>query len=150
MFGDFQFLRLCPDEPQIQPIEASHPAEPGRNPSGGLQAAIIGQGTTEVLVERRRHEIKPKSGGGILSYEVWGIIERGKARVTRCNLAYINQALCAVDHGRVLGYDNAHGYHRRHHMGQVELVKHVSYEATAELFQQEVTALLKAHNESKP
>lgn len=104
---------------------------------------------TEVLLERRRHELKMKSGGGILSYEVWGMIERGKTRVIRYNLAYINQGLCTVDHGRVLGYDNAHGDHHRHHMGKVEPVEHISYEATAELFQQEVTALLKAHKGSK-
>lgn len=103
----------------------------------------------EVLLERRRHELKPKSGGGILSYEVWGIVENGKTHVTRYNLAYINLALCAVDHGRVLGYDNAHGDHHRHHMGQVEPVEHTSFEATAEKFQEEVMALLNAHKESK-
>lgn len=104
---------------------------------------------TEVLLERRRHEIKQKSGGGILSYEVWGIVEKGKTQVTRYNLAYINPMLCAVDHGRVLGYDNAHGYHHRHHMGQVEPVEHTSFEETAEQFQREVMALLKAHKEVK-
>lgn len=104
---------------------------------------------TEVLLERRRHELKPKSGGGILSYEVWGMVEKGKTRVTRYNLAYINPALCGVDHGRVLGYDNAHGYHHRHYMGQVEPVEHTSFEETAERFQQEVMELLKVHKESK-
>ena len=104
---------------------------------------------TEVLLERHRHEIKAKSGGGILSYEVWGIVEKSKTQVTRYNLAYINLALCSVDHGRVLGYDNAHGYHHRHHMGQVEPVEHTSFEATVEKFQEEVMALLNAHKESQ-
>ena len=104
---------------------------------------------TEVLLERHRHEIKAKSGGGILSYEVWGIVEKSKTQVTRYNLAYINRALCAVDHGRVLGYDNAHGYHHKHVMGRVEPVEHISYEQTAERFEQEVMALLKAHKEAK-
>ena len=103
----------------------------------------------EILLERHRHELKPKSGGGILSYEVWGIVEKGKTRVTRYNLAYINPALSAVDHGRVLGYDNAHGDHHRHYRGQVEPVEHTSYEETVERFEQEVMALLKAHKESR-
>ena len=118
-------------------------------PKTRYTAGMATRHPTEVLLERRRHELKPKSGGGILSYEVWGMVEKGKTRVTRYNLAYINPALCAVDHGRVLGYDNAHGYHHRHYMGQVEPVEHTSFEETAERFQQEVMELLKVHKESK-
>ncbi len=42
----------------------------------------------ETLLEQERFELKPKSGGGLLSYEVWGYQERGKTIVTRYNLAY--------------------------------------------------------------
>lgn len=93
--------------------------------------------TSETLLEQERFELKPKSGGGLLSYEVWGIKQKGKTTVTRYAVAYINHAICQVDNGRVLGYDNAHGYHHRHHMGKIEPVEFVSYEATLKRFQQE-------------
>ncbi len=98
---------------------------------------------TERLLEKERFELKPKSGGGLLSYEVWGMVVEGMTTVTRYNLAYINRSICANDNGRVLGFDNAHGYHHRHFMGQVEAVDFVSYEATAERFQQEWQELMK-------
>jgi hypothetical protein len=103
----------------------------------------------EVLLEQERFELKPKSGGGILSYAVWGYREAGRTVVTRYNLAYINHAVFAGDNGRVLGYDNAHGYHHRHWMGQVEPVDFLSYEATLERFQQEWQALTQRHWRSK-
>ena len=49
----------------------------------------------ESLLEQARHELKQKSGGGILRYEVWGYVESGKTFVTRYNMAYINQAVCS-------------------------------------------------------
>jgi len=79
----------------------------------------------------------PKSGAGLLSYEVWGYVEKGKTVVTRYNLAYINHTICRSDNGRVLGFDNAHGYHHRHCMGEIEEVEYLSYEETLERFQQE-------------
>jgi hypothetical protein len=91
----------------------------------------------ETLLEQERFELKSRSGGGLLSYEVWGYREQGQAVVTRYSLAYINHAIFQGDNGRVLGFDNAHGYHHRHFMGNVEAVDFVSYEATQERFQQE-------------
>lgn len=76
----------------------------------------------EFLLEKERFKLKPKSGGRLLSYEVWGYRDRGKTVVTRYNLAYINHALYRGDNGRVLGFDNAHDYHHRHFMGKVEAV----------------------------
>ena len=38
---------------------------------------------------------------------------------------------------RLIGFDNAHGYHHRHFMGVVEPVEFLSYEATVERFQRE-------------
>jgi hypothetical protein len=63
--------------------------------------------------------------------------------VTRYNLAYINPAIYQGDNGRVLGFDNAHGYHHRHFMGTVSAVKFVSYDATLERFQQEWLKIVK-------
>lgn len=90
-----------------------------------------------MLLEQERFELKAKSGGGLLRYEVWGLVEGGKAVVTRYNLAYINHALHQGDNGRVLGFDNAHDYHHRHYFGKIEAVEFISYEATLERFQQE-------------
>ena len=90
-----------------------------------------------VLLEKNRFELKSKSGGGLLSYEVWGYVKNGKTFVTRYNLAYINHAIFAGDNGRVLGFDNAHDYHHRHFMGTIEAVEFLSFEATQERFQRE-------------
>jgi hypothetical protein len=39
----------------------------------------------DTLLEQERFELKPKSGGGILNYEVWGYVSMGKTVVTRYN-----------------------------------------------------------------
>lgn len=98
----------------------------------------------EILLEQERFELKARSGGGLLSYEVWGYKSRGRTVVTRYNLAYINHAIHRGDNGRVLGFDNAHGYHHRHFMGNVESVEFESFEATQERFQQEWLEIVKA------
>jgi hypothetical protein len=36
----------------------------------------------ETLLEHERFELKPKSGGGLLSYEVWGFKEKSKTVIT--------------------------------------------------------------------
>lgn len=97
----------------------------------------------KALLEQERFELKQKSGGGVLSYEVWGYQERGKTVVTRYNLAYINHSICQVGNGRVLGFDNAHDYHHRHYMGVVAAFEFTSYEATLEKFQQEWLEIVK-------
>jgi hypothetical protein len=99
--------------------------------------ASMAKAPKETLLERERFELKPRSGGGLLSYEVWGFRTKGKSVVTRYNLAYVNHKIFQADNGRVLGFDNAHGYHHRHHMGQIESVEFVSYETTLERFQRE-------------
>lgn len=103
----------------------------------------------ETLLEQERFELRPKSGGGLLSYEVWGYQENGKTVVTRYNLAYINHSICHVDNGRVLGFDNAHDYHHRHFMGEVTAVEFSSCEATLERFQQEWLEMVKETRERK-
>ncbi len=106
--------------------------------------------TKETLLEQERYELKPKSGGGILSFEVWGYVEKDKTVVTRYNLAYINHAIYQDDNGRVLGFDNAHGCHHRHSMGKIEAVGFVSYEATQERFQQEWLEIVNRARGTKP
>lgn len=104
----------------------------------------------EILLEQERFELKSKSGGGLLSYEVWGAVEGGKTVVTRYNLAYINHAIYQGDNGRVLGFDNAHNYHHRHYMGEIEVVEFISYEATQERFQQEWLEIVNQTRGIKP
>ena len=71
------------------------------------------------------HHIARKRGNGVLRREIW---VDAKGQVTRYNLAYIHHHLHAGDNGRVLGYDNQHGYHHRHYFGQVQAVDFHSFE----------------------
>jgi len=103
----------------------------------------MAKATKNILLEQERFELKSKSGGGLLCYEVWGYQEKGLTVVTRYNLAYINHAMFQGDNGRVLGFDNAHDYHHRHYMGEVTAVDFTSYEATLERFQQEWVEIIK-------
>jgi len=80
---------------------------------------------------------RPRKGAK-LKEEVW---QTEGGEVVRYSLAYINPLICAVDNGRVLGYDNSHEYHHRHFMGTVEPVEFDNYKALAERFQAEVNEL---------
>ena len=104
----------------------------------------------ETLLEQERFEVKPKSGGGILSYEVWGHMEDGKAIVSRYNIAYINHDIFQSDNSRVLGFDNAHDYHHRHYMGKIEPVEFTNFEAIQERFQQEWQSIINSRRGNKP
>jgi hypothetical protein len=80
-------------------------------------------------------------------------VKAGKTTVTRYNLAYINRLVFGGDNGRVLGYDNAHGAHHRHHMGKTQAVEVGSYEQALDRFQaewQELVKTLKRPKASKP
>jgi len=87
------------------------------------------------------HKIPDRRGNGQLRREVW-VDERG--RVVRYNLAFINHALFRGDNGRVLGYDNRHGYHHRHYFGEVETVDFQSFEEIEARFEADWLALRKA------
>jgi hypothetical protein len=87
--------------------------------------------------------LKGKRKGAVLKEEVW--FEDG--RVIAYNLAYINLKRCHVDHGRVLGFDNSHGYHHRHFMGRVEAVNFTTYAALSRRFMNEVHALWRIEDE---
>lgn len=92
----------------------------------------------EAKIHDARHFIAKRRGNGELRREVW-VNERG--RVTRYNLAYINRSIYQRDNGRVIGYDNAHGYHHRHYFGNVEAVSFVSFEDIEDQFTRDWTAL---------
>ena len=87
------------------------------------------------MAERRivndTFKISDKRGNGTLRREVWVDGDR----ITRYNLAYINHRLHSGDNGRVVGYDNAHGFHHRHYFGLVEPIEFVSFEDVEERFQ---------------
>jgi hypothetical protein len=87
------------------------------------------------------HVLSKKRGGGLLRREVW--VDR-QGRVARYNLAYVNHEMFQGDNGRVLGYDNQHGYHHRHYCGEVTAVEWRSFEDTEERFQAEWFQLLKS------
>ncbi len=76
----------------------------------------------------------------MLRREIW-VDSRGK--VVRYNLAYVNALIFPGDHGRVLGYDSAHGSHHRHYRGRVSSVKVTTFEEIEARFQKEWTRLAK-------
>lgn len=83
--------------------------------------------------------------GALLKEEVWFEGDQ----LVRYSLAYINPRVCGLDNGRVLGYDNAHGYHHRHFMGKVESIGFESYEALVDRFQGEVHELWRIEDEQE-
>jgi hypothetical protein len=89
------------------------------------------------------NRLKGNRKGAVLKDEVW--YEDGE--VVAYNLAYINLNRCRVDHGRVLGYDNSHGFHHRHFMGKVEPVEYSTYPAQLKRFIEEVHELWRIEDE---
>ena len=65
-----------------------------------------------------------------------------QGRLLRYSLVLIDVHNAAADHGRVLGYDNAHGRHHRHVLGQVQTVEFESYESLEKRFEAEVRKYL--------
>lgn len=92
----------------------------------------------EIKISDDSWVLSEKKGNGILRREVW-VDEHGK--VVRYNLAYINHKVFQGDNGRVIGYDNAHGFHHRHLMGVVEPVSFKSFEDIEDRFQADWIAL---------
>lgn len=82
--------------------------------------------------------ISRKRGNGLLRREVW--VDR-QGHVVRYNLAYINHTIHSGDNGRVVGYDNAHGFHHRHYMDKVEEVEFTGFEDVEARFEQDWIAL---------
>jgi hypothetical protein len=84
--------------------------------------------------------------GSILKEEVW-VSHEGE--VVKYSLAYLIPAVCAVDNGRILGYDNHHGGHHRHFQGAVEPIEFAGYPALATQFQEEVWELWRREDEER-
>jgi len=96
----------------------------------------------EKKIRDERHKISAKRGNGQLRREIW---ENDNGNITRYNLAYINHLVYSDDHGRVLGFDNRHGYHHRHFMGKSETIEFISFEDLENRFDQEWSSLLKGN-----
>ncbi len=60
-----------------------------------------------------------------LGKESW--TKNAKSQIVKYSLAYIDFSLYSGDNGRVLGYDNAHGFHERHFMGKSEQIAFTTY-----------------------
>ncbi len=110
--------------------------QPGGATSNASDMILLVMSDNKVVDES--FTISRKRGNGLLRREVW--VDR-EGRVVRYNLAYVNHAINSGDNGRVLGYDNAHGYHHRHYMGVVEEVKFVSLEDIEMRFEQDWLAI---------
>lgn len=82
--------------------------------------------------------ISRKKGNGTLRREVW--VDENWL-VIRYNLAYINLNEFSGDNGRLVGYDNAHGYHHRHYYGKVDPIEFISFEHVEVLFERDVTEI---------
>ena len=83
--------------------------------------------------------IPARLGGGVLKDRV--IRELPSKKVVSYALAYINPLIFSGDNGRVLGYDNSHGYSHRHYMGSITAEPFTGYEALYDRFEQEWQAL---------
>lgn len=79
-------------------------------------------------------KLPEKKGNGILKYSA-SIDKKGK--VMRYSFAYINFNIYSGDNGRVLGYDNCHGYHHRHYMGKESDIEFLSFEEIQNQFERE-------------
>ena len=60
--------------------------------------------------------IPKRLGGGVL--KIYFVREVPSGVIVHYALAYINHLICNADNGRVLGYDNSHGYSHRHYMNE--------------------------------
>ena len=92
----------------------------------------------EQLLEDDSITLHKSKGNGILRRQVW---VDNDGNVTRYSLAYINHLLYSGDNGRVLGFDNTHGYHHKHYMGNVEPVNFSNFLELEKHFQREFEVL---------
>jgi len=90
-------------------------------------------------------KISNKKGNGILKFSAEFDANH---KLGRYSLVYVNTNICNDDNGRVLGYDNDHGYHHRHYMGEVEPVKFTSFEDIKLRFEEEWREIHGKHQEN--
>ena len=90
--------------------------------------------------------LKRPRRGAMLKETVW---QGEDGQVVKYSLAYVNPAICGVDNGRVLGYDNSHDHYHRHFMGKQESFEFTGYEALARRFYDEVRDLWRNEDEKR-
>ncbi len=90
------------------------------------------------------HAVPDRNGGGILKRLVW--VDEKTGQVSKYSLVYINHMIYALDNGRVVGFDNNHGYHHMHYMGKTTPIDFVSFEHVEEMFEAEFTKIVKGMN----
>ena len=95
----------------------------------------------ETKIRDERTKLSNKTGNGQLRREVW---KDESGEISRYNLAHINHKIFSADNGRVLGFDNQHGSHHRHFMGQVEDIEFISFEDLEDRFDHEWQLFRKA------
>jgi hypothetical protein len=87
--------------------------------------------------------IKKRLGGGVLKELV--VREMPSGKVIEYALAYINHDIFSGDDGRVLGYDNSHGFSHKHYLGERTAEVFTSYEELYDRFQEEWMAIALEH-----
>ena len=108
-----------------------------------MSKKVPGRALREKVVDETIRLKRPRRGAR-LREEVW---QTYAGKVVKYNLAYVNPLVCQVDHGRVIGYDNSHGYHHRHFMGIMEAIEFTDYESLAVQFRDEVQELWRKEND---
>jgi len=100
-----------------------------------IMAAKKGVKRKEPILKKISHTdiIPQKKGNGQLRIEY--LINEATGEVVTYSMAYINDSICSVDNGRVIGFDNAHGEHHKHVMGQYIPVEFESFAKTMKLFE---------------
>ena len=94
-----------------------------------------------IKVVDEKYTLPSKRGGGIIKIEAW---EDLSGNLIKYNIAYINHSIFQRDNGRVLGYDNAHGYHHKHLFGEITSIDDfISYEKLIECFENEIKEYIK-------
>jgi hypothetical protein len=88
-----------------------------------------------------RDEFYPKGRKGGVVVRIQTDYSRG-GRLLRYSLALMDTHGTGDDGGRVLGYDNAHGQHHRHHAGKAETIEFETHESIEKRFEAEVREYL--------
>lgn len=100
----------------------------------------------ETLPTLRIHDpgaarIPQRLGGGIV--REYAELEIATGKLWRYSLVYINPAINSRDNGRVLAYDNAHGYPHQHLMGKITRQPAMSWPEVRDRFRREWRAIAK-------
>jgi hypothetical protein len=85
------------------------------------------------IVDETIHFSRKKGNGTLKTF----ISINDKGEIARYSLTYINAHHFHEDNGRVIGYDNCHGYHHRHYLGKEERINFTTYENIVEQFETE-------------